>query len=381
MRVQKQISERLILAKVSQSSFFSRLAYAFRENGKLYFASEFSARGDLYNMIRKVQRVDIATARFIVSELVEGIAFLHGEGIVHRDIKLENLMLDSDGHLKIIDLGLSKQLAKRETRNRRFGFSFSMCGTSYYMSPEMIKGVGHSLVSDWWQVGTLLYELLVGKPAFTGKTQRAIHDRVLSGTPADYGVVSKIAEGKESPEDVKLVINLLEALLVNEPGDRLGRQGPAAVKNHPFFRTVDWKKVHDREQELPEMIRSYVFGLTSSNESHKNIITESVIATYFRDAKTRSGVLLNKDQPPPTIEDLDRQKQLRGTDNSSESTTVRSASNYSSSSDATSQSSSRTIPIKPKHSETLGPFMGFAFVAGKDSMSSIRSHDYVVYRN
>lgn len=189
-RPQRAFAERVLLESV-KSCFACRLCFAFVERGRLYLAQEFAPGGDLFARVQSQsgRRFAEETVRFVTAEIVLGLADLHRVGIVHRDIKPENVML-SQGHVKLIDFGLSKRLKKSaarlgdEAEPPVFCRTYSRVGTSYYMPPEMLRGYGHALSADWWQLGCLVFELLSGRPAFYARGNAAIQARILAGNAA-----------------------------------------------------------------------------------------------------------------------------------------------------------------------------------------------------
>jgi len=108
--------------------------------------------------LRKENKFSEDKTRIYAAELIEALAYLHKNGIIYRDLKPENILLDSNGHLRLIDFGLSKM------NLGRFELTKSYCGTADYLSPEIIKGKGHSFDSDWWTLGSLIYEMLHSRP-------------------------------------------------------------------------------------------------------------------------------------------------------------------------------------------------------------------------
>ena len=122
--------------------------------------------GELFNHLRKIKRMSEDEARFYFLEILAGLDHIHSLGIVYRDLKPENLLLDADGHVKIADFGLSKPL------NSHKDMSYSFCGSPEYMAPEMLCKTGHNYLLDYYCLGALLYELVIGIPPYYSLKQQ-----------------------------------------------------------------------------------------------------------------------------------------------------------------------------------------------------------------
>mmetsp|Transcript_20732 Transcript_20732/g.36224 ORF Transcript_20732/g.36224 Transcript_20732/m.36224 type:complete len:630 (+) Transcript_20732:246-2135(+) len=386
LKLEKQITERLLLGQLVDNRWVGRLAFAFRERGKLLLAQEFAARGDLWSLIRAKKRLSLDATTQIAAELVSAVGSLHAHGIMHRDIKLENIMLDIDGHIKLIDFGLSKQLTPRPSpRNERnrYGFTFSLCGTRYYMSPEQIRGTGHNLSTDWWQVGCLIFELIVGKPAFYDKNTAKIDEKILSDEGANFAQFRKLA-GDDA--DAALASQFIESLLIPESNDRLGANGVEEVKKHPYLESFNWSKVDIRQGPVDKEIAQYV---DSGKDAH--VVDSEVVAKYFRDAKTLDGEKLNEhldtplktssssddDERPPRCAHEGTRFTMDPARSSSSSTTptrlekIPSSDSVSTMGTTNSSStfSSRAVkPTPPRRTESRGPLLGFNFAVPVDTL-------------
>ena len=123
---------------------------------------DFLNGGELFTHLRKETKFSERRACFYAAQLVSALSCLHKAGIIYRDLKPENVLLDSDGNLKITDFGLSKQGVS--SSDKKEGKTYSFCGTPEYLAPEIIKGVGHDKAVDWWSLGALLFEMLSGRP-------------------------------------------------------------------------------------------------------------------------------------------------------------------------------------------------------------------------
>jgi protein kinase A len=142
--------------------------------------------GEVFSYLRKAKRFDENTARFYAAEIVLIIEFLHEtEGVAYRDLKPENLLLDAEGHIKLVDFGFAKKLGSRKSQLHATiqeiceqtssnvacdwlasGETYTLCGTPEYLAPEVIQSKGHTTAVDWWALGILIYEFLTGYPPF-----------------------------------------------------------------------------------------------------------------------------------------------------------------------------------------------------------------------
>jgi len=140
----------------------------------IYFALEYVPGGELFRHLRTRGRLPEAAARFYAAEVVSALAALHAGGVVYRDLKPENLLLDAGGHLKVADFGFAKALP-------RGGRTYTLCGTPDYLAPEVILNKGHGPSADWWAAGVLVYEMLAGAPPFVEADVGATYRRAVEG--------------------------------------------------------------------------------------------------------------------------------------------------------------------------------------------------------
>lgn len=163
---------------------------------------------------------------------------LHSNGIIYRDLKPENILLSKSGHLKFTDFGLSKDGMEFDDRE----LTFSVCGTPEYIAPEIIKQQGHSSSVDWWSLGILLYELYTGKPPIQDETQMRVLKRIISGQIDLSAIQGASAELQD----------LIHSLLRVNEEERLGsKNGVQEIREHLFFRNIDWKQVANLELKPP----------------------------------------------------------------------------------------------------------------------------------
>lgn len=157
--------ERAILAEVAGHPFITTLQASFSDRESLYMLLDYVPGGELFSYLRKFRRFDEPTARFYAAEIVLVLEFLHEEqgGVAYRDLKPENLLLDAEGHIKLVDFGFAKRLGNKGDRPVE---TYTLCGTPEYLAPEVIQNKGHTAAVDWWALGILIYEFLTGYPPF-----------------------------------------------------------------------------------------------------------------------------------------------------------------------------------------------------------------------
>ena len=157
--------ERAVLADVAGHPFITNLLASFSDHDSLYMLLDYVPGGELFSYLRKLRRFDKMMARFYAAEIVLVLEYLHEQqgGIAYRDLKPENLLLDREGHIKLVDFGFAKRLGHRDDRPVE---TYTLCGTPEYLAPEVIHNKGHTTAVDWWALGILVYEFLTGYPPF-----------------------------------------------------------------------------------------------------------------------------------------------------------------------------------------------------------------------
>ncbi|MBE3042006.1 protein kinase [Candidatus Bathyarchaeota archaeon] len=230
-------TERQVLESVNRHPFVVKLFYAFQDQEKLYLLLEYGQGGELFTHLNAEKMFAEPVAAFYMAEMLLAISHLHTDlGVIYRDLKPENCLLDSDGHLLLTDFGLSKvSVEDADTCN-------SMLGTVEYMAPEVVKGVKYGKAVDWWSFGALGFDLLTGNPPFRGGNNAKIQENI---------VKQKLTTPYYMSADAK---DLLTRLLNKNPSKRLGARMPRdldAMKKHRFFRKIDWRKLLAREMTPP----------------------------------------------------------------------------------------------------------------------------------
>lgn len=232
----KQTSQMLSEKKVMEhlnSDFVVNLIKTFKDDYWLYLLLDVCLGGELFTIHRRVGSFDEATARFFTSCVIEGFIHLHDHNIAYRDLKPENLVLDSDGYLKITDFGLSKFILD--------GNTFTMCGTPDYLAPEIITGQGHGLAVDWWALGVLIFELVASHAPFCDRSMNAMFKNIM---------ICKFEFPKMFSPGCKDIVN---RLLQVSPIKRLGviKGGHKLLKQQAWFKGFDWEALKQKTFEVP----------------------------------------------------------------------------------------------------------------------------------
>lgn len=234
--VEQTRAERSILESVNRHPFVVKLFYAFQDHEKLYLILEYAQGGELFTHLAMERMFSEETAAFYMAEMVLALEHLHTNvRVVYRDLKPENCLLDSEGHLLLTDFGLSKVALEEDECN-------SILGTIEYMAPEVVQGTNYGMAVDWWSLGAIGFDLLTGAPPFQGNNHAKIQQNILK---------QKLQLPYFLGPDAK---DLLTRLLRKEPSKRLGGNMPKdmqLIKKHRFFRRIDWRKLGRREVEPP----------------------------------------------------------------------------------------------------------------------------------
>jgi serine/threonine protein kinase len=235
--VEQTKTERAILESVNRHPFVVKLYYAFQDHEKLYLILEYAQGGELFTHLAQERMFSESTASFYMAEMVLALDHLHRNlGVVYRDLKPENCLLDAEGHLLLTDFGLSKVAVDGDDHCR------SMLGTVEYMAPEVIQGNKYGFPVDWWSLGALGFDLLTGSPPFQANNHAKTLEKI---------VKSKLVMPYFLGPDAK---DLLTRLLRKEPNKRLGANMPKdlhTIKKHRFFRKINWAALEKRELNPP----------------------------------------------------------------------------------------------------------------------------------
>uniref|UniRef100_A0A8C4I918 non-specific serine/threonine protein kinase n=1 Tax=Dicentrarchus labrax TaxID=13489 RepID=A0A8C4I918_DICLA len=221
--------------KNTRHPFLTSLKYSFQTKDRLCFVMEYVNGGELFFHLSRERVFSEERTRFYGAEIVSALDYLHSAKIVYRDLKLENLMLDKDGHMKITDFGLCKEGITDAATMKTF------CGTPEYLAPEVLEDNDYGRAVDWWGLGVVTYEMMCGRLPFYNQDHEKLFELIL---------MEDIKFPRTLSSDAK---SLLSGLLIKDPNKRLGG-GPDDAKEimrHSFFSGIDWQDVYDKKLVPP----------------------------------------------------------------------------------------------------------------------------------
>ncbi|KAE8585609.1 hypothetical protein XENTR_v10021375 [Xenopus tropicalis] len=268
-----EVAHTLTESRVLQNTkhpFLTALKYAFQTSDRLCFVMEYANGGELFFHLSRERVFTEDRARFYGAEIVSALEYLHSRNVVYRDIKLENLMLDKDGHVKITDFGLCKEGITDGATMRTF------CGTPEYLAPEVLEDNDYGRAVDWWGLGVVMYEMMCGRLPFYNQDHERLFELIL---------MEEIRFPRTLSPEAK---SLLAGLLKKDPKQRLGG-GPndaQEVMSHRFFASINWQDVTERKLTPP----------------FKPQVTSEIDTRYFDDEFTAQSITLT---PPDRYDNLD----------------------------------------------------------------------------
>ena len=235
-QIERTKTERKVLSKLDHP-FIMKLYYAFQTTEKLYLVLDYCPGGELFFHLSRYRRFQEPVARFYTAELLLALGHLHKNGIIYRDLKPENVLLDADGHVKLGDFGLAKDGIRHPTQGAK-----SMCGTPEYMAPEVLNAAGHGFCVDYWGLGMILFEMMTGLPPWYTTDRQKLFQR-LRRAPLIFP-----NEIHFSPHSKACISGLLE----RDPRLRLGVLGLRSAMRHEFFyRRINFEALKARHIAAP----------------------------------------------------------------------------------------------------------------------------------
>ncbi|XP_078252992.1 cGMP-dependent protein kinase 2 [Rhinoraja longicauda] len=235
-RQQEHIHSEKKILEEARSPFIVTLFRSFKDNKYVYMLLEACLGGEIWSILRDRGCFDESTSKFCVSCVTEAFDYLHHIGVIYRDLKPENLMLDTEGYIKLVDFGFAKKIGRGQK-------TWTFCGTPEYVAPEIILNKGHDFGVDFWSLGILVFELLTGSPPFCGYDQMLTYNMILKGVEK-MDFPKKITK---RPEDI------IRRLCKQNPNERLGnlKNGINDIKKHRWFSGFNWEGLKARTLSSP----------------------------------------------------------------------------------------------------------------------------------
>eukprot|EP01071_Lankesteria_metandrocarpae_P005373 Lankesteria_metandrocarpae@DN3972_c0_g1_i1.p1 len=225
------VSEKRILASIKHP-FIVEMVATFKDDRYLYIVMEYVVGGEFFTHLRKCRRFEDITAKFYAAQITCIFEYLHAKNIIYRDLKPENILVASDGYLKLTDFGFAKIIEYR---------TYTLCGTPEYIAPEVLLNKGHGKPVDWWTLGILIFEMIVGYPPFIDEEPMGIYQKILGGKIVFPKYFDKYARA------------LVKRLLTHDLGKRYGnlKAGVEDIKQHRWFGGLNWDELLEKRQPAP----------------------------------------------------------------------------------------------------------------------------------
>ncbi len=256
-------NEQLFMANV-KSPWIVELKASFQDHDYLYLVMEFLQGGDLMNILIKKDILTEEEARFYIAEIILAVESIHKLDCIHRDIKPDNVLIDKNGHIKLTDFGLAKisdkifnyKIDENKSNNLKIesengkpthNKNYSCVGTAYYVAPEVLNKKGYGPEIDWWSVGVIFYEMLVGYVPFCSKDTSEACYKVLYWKK--YVTIPSHVRISKEAED-------LIFKLINSSKNRLGKNGAKEIKDHPFFYGFNWDNIQNIKPPFIPFLRN-----------------------------------------------------------------------------------------------------------------------------
>ena len=278
-------TEKDILSLNNDNIWITQLRYSFIDNKHLYLIMDYCPGGDLMNYLIQRDLLEESEARFYIAEIILCVDSLHKMNCIHRDLKPDNILIGEDGHLKLSDFGLSfisnerlfpltqnkknefqkeklhncinfsdneeKNIPIEESKktgqnvNNKQMIAYSNVGSPDYVAPEVINNEGYGEEIDWWSVGAIFYEMLIGFPPFFSENAQITCSKI-----KNYEKYLSIPRERKISSEAKNLINSF----LTEPSKRLGVHGIEEIKNHIFFKNFNWEKIREMKPPfVPEL--------------------------------------------------------------------------------------------------------------------------------
>ena len=250
-------NEQLFMSKV-KSPWIVDLKASFQEGDYLYLVMEYLPGGDFMGLLIKKDILTEDEARFYTAELILAVDSIHQLDCIHRDIKPDNILIGKDGHIKLTDFGLARisdklfenqkdeNFQKKKLTHQKY---YSCVGTAYYVAPEVLNKTGYGKDIDWWSVGVIFFEMLVGYAPFCSEDTKDVCYKVVN-----WKEYLRIPDEIQISNEAEDLINKM----INSSDERLGKNGIEEIKRHPFFKGIDWDNIRSTKAPfIPELENDY----------------------------------------------------------------------------------------------------------------------------
>ncbi|XP_026735413.1 atypical protein kinase C isoform X4 [Trichoplusia ni] len=237
-------TEKHVFETASNHPFLVGLHSCFQTPSRLFFVIEFVRGGDLMFHMQRQRRLPEEHARFYAAEISLALHFLHERGVIYRDLKLDNVLLDHEGHIKLTDYGMCKEGVRPGDTTSTF------CGTPNYIAPEILRGEEYGFSVDWWALGVLTYEMLAGRSPFDIAQAADNPDQ----NTEDYLFQVILEKTIRIPRSLSVkAASVLKGFLNKSPGERLGcgENGFLDIVSHPFFKSIEWEMLEQKQVVPP----------------------------------------------------------------------------------------------------------------------------------
>lgn len=275
--VHSVMNERRLLAMIKHP-YIVNMQYAFQCRENLYLIMDLMPGGDLRYHLGKQRRFSESQTRFFIVCLICALEYLHTNKMIHRDIKPENLVFDAKGYLRLTDFGIARIWQPEN--------GHETSGTPGYMAPEVICRQNHSTTADYFALGVIMYEFMLGRRPYIGKSRKEIRDSILARQVQVR--TTEIPEGWSNE-----AVDLTNKLLQRKANNRIGNNGIEEIKSHPWFDSINWLKVYQKNIDSPFVPRSQdnfdvnQVSLDWKDELEKinlnDAATQNLFAGYFYD--------------------------------------------------------------------------------------------------
>ena len=283
--ISEELQDNILLEKniliESQNEFILSLSFFFQTKERIYFITPFIKGGDLYHKLKKDKFLKEDLVKFYSAQIIIALQYLHDLGIAYRDLKPENILLNEDGYIKLCDFGASVKLHGTEK-------DYNFAGSPEYASPEMINYQGHTVMTDWWSLGILIYEMLYGFTPFFNLDKDRMYDLIINGS-ISFPEYYTNNENNEEENQIEYNISeeaksLINKLLEKDPGKRLGREGLEEIKKEPFFYGIYFDEINKKRYKalfIPDINEK---DLTNNfEEEYLNLdIAESPVENWLK---------------------------------------------------------------------------------------------------